>query len=509
MELETAGSERTSDQKFAAVDLGSNSFHLLVARLESGHLRLLDRRKEMVRLAAGLDSDRNLSAAKQDEAVLALERLGDLLKGIPPSNVRAVGTNTLRAARHAEGFLERASRALGCPIDVIAGKEEARLVYLGVAHSSAPVAGNRLVVDIGGGSTECVVGADFEAKICHSLRMGCVTYSQGFFTDGRIREGTMKGAIFAASNEVGTLQQEVLEAGYEVALGSSGTIRAISEAAREEGWSKGEITPGVLSKMRQRMLDAGRIDKLELSGVSERRREVLPGGVAILSAIFDRLHVESMSYTDGALRDGVLVDLIGRLGVDDVRDRTVSSFQSRYRVAKAQADRVWRRLESFLDQVGSSWNLADARWRKMARWAAALHEVGLAINYPGHHKHGAYLIEHSNLAGFSRSDQELLAALVLCHRRKFRHEALTDIPGVPEKEPVRLAALLRLAVRVERMRTQEPSPSVQLSVDGRKLAVSIRTDTNEYSLLAADLELEAERLERAKFELSFERVDGS
>ena len=496
-------------EKFAAVDLGSNSFHLLVARREGGLVRVLDRRKEMVRLAAGLDANRNLSVEKQDEAISALERLGDLLKGIPSSNVRAVGTNTLRAANNSQDFLERARQALGCPIEVIAGKEEARLVYLGVAHSVAPTEGNRLVVDIGGGSTECVIGTSFEARICHSLRMGCVTYTQGFFPEGRVQEATLRGAIFAASNEVSTLEREFLEAGFQVAIGSSGTIHAISECARAEGWTQGEITPEVLDRVRRRLIEAGRIDKLRLAGISERRREVLAGGIAVLSAIFERLHVERMIYSDGALRDGVLYDMIGRLGVEDVRDRTVATFQTRYRVSTAQAERVWRRLESFLDQVGTYWNLHDSYWRKMARWAAALHEVGLAINYPGHHKHGAYLIQHSSLAGFSLSDQALLAALVLCHRRKFRSEALIGIPGVPDKEPVRLAVLLRLAVMVERMRTEEPSHVVRISVDGRKIEVSVQAENHEYSLLAADMEREAGQLANAKFELGFQRVNGS
>lgn len=496
-----AAEQQGPSNRYAAVDLGSNSFHLLVARWEDEHLAVIDRRKEMVRLAAGLDADRNLSAAKQEEAIAALCRLGDLLKSVKPQNRRAVGTNTLRAARATEGFLERARQALGCPIDIIAGKEEARLVYVGVAHSVQPVAGNQLVVDIGGGSTECVIGQGFSPRLSHSLRMGCVSYSMGFFAGGAIREDTLQAAMFAASNEVSTLQQEFLDAGFEVALGSSGTIGAIRDAAREEGWSDGEITPDVLAKIRKHMVKAGAANRIKLAGVSERRRDVLPGGVAILSAIFDRLHVERMTYSDGALRDGVLYDLIGRSGVEDVRDTTVRSMQSRYGVGVAHADRVWRRLDSFLDQVGKGWGLDSESWRKLGRWAAALHEVGLAINYPGHHKHGAYLIEHSDMAGFSVSEQQLLAALVLCHRRKFRYEALEDLPGVEEKPAVRLAVLLRLAVCVERERGDGVHPEIWLAVEGRKITLHGASSSHDFSLLSADLEAEAERLARAKFEL--------
>ena len=489
------------DNRFAAVDLGSNSFHLLVARWEDGHLAVLDRKKEMVRLAAGLDADRNLSREKQAEALAALSRLGDLLKSVPSENRRAVGTNTLRAARNSAAFLQQATQALGCPIDVIAGKEEARLVYVGVSHSVQPVSGNQLVVDIGGGSTECVIGRGFSPLSSHSLRMGCVTYSLGFFADGLIKEDTFRAAIFAASNEVATLQHEFLETGFEVALGSSGTIGAIQAAGVEEGWSDGPITQEVLAKLRKNLVKAGSIDKIRVRGVSDRRRDVLPGGVAILSAIFDRLHLERMSYADGALRDGVLYDLIGRATVGDVRDATVASMQTRYGVSVSQADRVWRRLESFLDQVGTEWGLGEREWRQMGRWAAALHEVGLAINYPGHHKHGAYLIEHSELAGFSLSEQKLLATLVSCHRRKLRSDAFASVPGISEKPALRLTVLLRLAVLVERHRADDDEPRLALTAAGRKLSVQLAADGGEYSLLCADLAAEAQRLEKAKFEL--------
>ena len=490
------------DNRYAAVDLGSNSFHLLIARWEDEHLAVLDRRKEMVRLAAGLDADRNLSSEKQAEALAALQRLGDLLKSVPPENRRAVGTNTLRAARNSEAFLQQAREALGCPIDVIAGKEEARLVYVGVSHSVQPASGHQLVVDIGGGSTECVIGRGFSPLSSHSLRMGCVTYSLGFFAGGQIREDTLRAATFAASNEVSTLAYEFSELGFEVALGSSGTIGAIQAAGVEEGWSDGPITQEVLAKLRKHLVRAGSIDKIRLKGVSEQRREVLPGGVAILSAIFDRLHLERMTYSDGALRDGVLYDLIGRSTVGDVRDATVSSMQTRYGVGLSQADRVWRRLENFLDQVGDAWGLGDREWRQMARWAALLHEVGLAINYPGHHKHGAYLIEHSELAGFSLAEQKLLATLVLCHRRKLRADAFAGVPGVNEKAALRLTVLLRLAVLVERHRGDDSEPRLALSVDGRKLSAELRAQGGEYSLLAADLAAEAQRLAKAKFDLS-------
>lgn len=491
--------------RLGAIDLGSNSFHLLIARWDNQRLHVLDRRKEMVRLAAGLDNDRNLSPAKQEEALTTLKRMGELLRGIPASNKRAVGTNTLRAARDAEEFIAHASEALGCKIDIIAGKEEARLVYIGVSHSVQPVDGHQLVVDIGGGSTECIIGHGHEPKICHSLRMGCVTFTQGFFPSGVVKKDRMNAALFAAGNEVSTIQREFVDAGFEAAIGSSGTAGAIATVAREEGWSDGTITADVLGKLRKHMISAGHVDKIKLAGLSERRREVLPGGVAILSAVFERLHVDAMSHTEGALRDGVLYDLIGRMGVDDVRDRTVEALQARYGVSAAQAKRVWRRLESFIDQVGQEWDLDSDQCRKLARWAAALHEVGLVISYAGHHKHGAYLIEHSDLAGFSRTEQRTLAALVLCHRRRFRQEVFDEIPGVSTRRLARLAVLLRLAVHVERMRTDDPSPRVHLKVDGRRIELSVSAPTDDYPLLAADLETEAEALARSKFELVFKQ----
>jgi exopolyphosphatase/guanosine-5'-triphosphate,3'-diphosphate pyrophosphatase len=490
--------------RLAAIDLGSNSFHLLIARWQDQRLHVLDRRKEMVRLAAGLDADRNLSADKQEEALATLKRMGELLRGIPESNKRAVGTNTLRAARDADRFVERASEALGCKIDIIAGKEEARLVYIGVSHSVQPVDGQQLVVDIGGGSTECILGRGHDPEICHSLRMGCVTYTQGFFPGGVIKKDRMSAALFAASNEVSTIQREFVDAGFQAALGSSGTAGAIADVARDEGWSDGEITPDVLAKLRKHLVGAGHVDKIKLAGLSERRREVLPGGVAILSAVFERLHVDAMVHAEGALRDGVLYDLVGRMGVDDVRDRTVESLQARYGVSVAQATRVRRRLEGFLDQVGEAWEIGGERYQQFARWAAALHEVGLVVSYAGHHKHGAYLVEHSDLAGFSRAEQRVLAALVLCQRRKFRHEVFEEIPGESSRSLVRLAVLLRLAVHVERMRTDDPSPTVNLKVDGRRIQLEVSASSDDYPLLAADLAEESKALTRGKLELAFE-----
>ncbi|HKK13082.1 MAG TPA: exopolyphosphatase, partial [Gammaproteobacteria bacterium] len=309
-----------SADTIAAVDLGSNSFHMVVAHRADGRLQIVDRLREPVRLAAGLDSERRLTADAQSRALGALERFGQRLQDLPDANVRAVGTNTLRRARNGAEFIAAAQQALGQAIETISGVEEARLIYLGVAHSLAEDRGRRLVVDIGGGSTELIVGEGFEPLQLESLYMGCVGMSRKYFPGGRIDKEGLRAAELAAGLELQPVQGVFRDLGWTAATGASGTIRAVRAVVTEAGWSDSGITRESLARLRQALLAAGDMGKLKLKGLSDDRRPVFAGGVVILSAIFDALGIEHMTYSDGALREGLLYDLIGRVHDQDIRD---------------------------------------------------------------------------------------------------------------------------------------------------------------------------------------------
>jgi exopolyphosphatase/guanosine-5'-triphosphate,3'-diphosphate pyrophosphatase len=488
-------------QMVAAVDLGSNSFHMIVARVVDGQLHILDRIQEMVRLAAGMDEKNRLSKEAQKKAIDCLERFGQRLRDMPPGAVRAVGTNALRRARNSAKFLARAGRALGHPIEVISGREEARLIYLGVARDVAED-GPRLVVDIGGGSTELIVGEGLKAKAMESLYMGCVSLSEAHFADGAITKTALRGAETAAHLELEPVAAQ-FRAGWQSAIGSSGTIRAIAAVVKAAGWSEQGITKESLGKLRRALLEAGHVERLALSGLNTERAPVFPGGVAILTAVFEALGLERMRVADSALREGLLYDLHGRIRQEDVREQTIAALSSRYHVDAAQAARVARTARVCLEQAARSWKLTDDEAAALT-WAAQLHEIGLAVAHTQYHKHGAYLARHADLAGFSRTEQVVLAALIRAHRRKFPVEEFELLPKVQGKRAARLALLLRLAVLLHRARTDAALPAFKLAAHKNKLELRFpRGWLEQHPLTQADLAQEAQYLRAARYRLTF------
>ncbi|MBW2462750.1 MAG: Ppx/GppA family phosphatase, partial [Deltaproteobacteria bacterium] len=398
-------------QLVAAVDLGSNSFHMLVARIVDGEVHVVDRIKERVALAEGLAIDRSLSPEAQKRAIACLERFGQRLEHMAGDNVRAVGTNTLRAAKDARRFLERAEAALGHRIEIISGREEARLVYLGVANTLASPEGRRLVVDIGGGSTECIIGEGFEPSVADSLYMGHITWTQRYFSGGRITAAGMADARTAAALEAESIQREYQGIGWEEAVGASGTILAIDAIVRENGWGEA-ITPKGLKKLRRALVEAGRADKILLAGLQDARKPVIAGGAAILSGVFDILGIQAMCPSEGAVREGVVYDLVGRMRDQDVREGTVRHLEERYHVDVEQAARVERTASALLEQAADDLELDQGGSRDYVRWASRLHEIGVSLSYSGYHKHGAYILEHTDMPGFSRDTQQILACMV-------------------------------------------------------------------------------------------------
>ena len=490
----------------AAVDLGSNSFHMVVARPVNGHLNVVDRLREPVRLAAGLDATNALDAEAQQRAIACLERFGQRLRDMPAGSVRAVGTNTMRKARNSDELLDAAAAALGHPIEIISGVEEARLIYLGVSHSLPDNPGHRLVMDIGGGSTELIIGERFEPLYMESLYMGCVSLSQGYFADGTITAKALRRAEIAAGQELQPVEQTYRRLGWSSAVGSSGTIRAVGDVVQAMGWSDGGITLSGLKKLRDALIAAGDVGKLgALQGLPPERAPVFPGGVAILMATFEALGIERMEVSDGALREGLLYDLMGRIRHEDVRERTIASLSERYHVDKAQAKRVEQTVLECLTQVKDAWKLEPECSANLLQWAAQLHEIGLAVAHSGYHKHGAYLLEFSDMPGFSRQEQKMLAVLVRCHRRKFGSALFKDLSETQRERAMRLTILLRLAVLLHRSRADAALPPYSLHADGKSLFVAFPSGwLEQHPLTQADLAQEGEVLKDGKFKLAFE-----
>ena len=489
----------------AGVDLGSNSFRMVIARSMGHELQLVDRLREGVRLAGCLDEYQHITQEGFERALRTLEIFGQRLRDFPPGSVRAVGTNTLRKARNTQTFLKVAQEALGHQIEVVSGQEEARLIYLGVAYSlSSPLP--RLVVDIGGGSTECIIGRGYDPRMAESLYMGCVSYTQAFFPDGKINAKRMREAETAARLELRAIKASFKREGWDQAVGSSGTAQAIFDILRLQGWSDHGITQDGLARLRQELIDSGHCERLSMEGLRRDRALVLPGGFAILAAVFDSLRIERMIVSHGAMREGLLYDLLGRLSREDAREPTIRRFQEQYRVDVEQAHRVESVALSCLEQIQDSWNLDPELSKSFLSWAARLHEIGLGVSHGAYHKHGAYLLEHSNMSGFSMQNQELLALLVRGQRRKLpRALFYNKLSKSRAKEAIRLCRLLRLACVLTRSRNPRQLPDLKLGAKGKRLSISFPDGWLEsHPLTLANLKQEADYMDAAGMTLKID-----
>lgn len=496
-----AQERRATLKRVAAIDLGSNSFHLLVANCRQGRLQIVARRGEKVQLASGLGDDGQLDDAAIQRALSCLGRFSAFLRNIAPENLRIVGTNALREADNSRAFIDQAEAQLGYPIEIIAGREEARLIYLGAAHALAEH-GRRLIVDIGGGSTELIIGEASEPLALESLRMGCVTFSRRFFADGKITPANMRRAELAALSELVHIQRAYQQLGWDELVGTSGTAKAVASVLYAYGDTpqQGIITRTGLDKLRKRLLDCKRLDKVALDGLKADRASILPAGVAVLTAIFEAFSLERMRFAEGALREGVLYDMVGRDHAADSRGKSIETLKYRYSVDQRQAHNVATTAGQLFDLARQSWSLGDEQRRYLC-WAAELYELGLAVSHSRFHRHGAYLIEHSDMAGFSRPEQQLLAFLVRAHRRKFPQKECLMLPRARQQDAARLARLLRLAVLFNHSRPEQAPADLPVSIVDEVIEVALSPGDRD-SLLGADLEQEAAYLNAAGYSLS-------
>jgi len=495
----------SSAEVIAAVDLGSNSFHMIVGELRHGQLAIIDRLRETVRLAEGLSSSGDLSDAARARALDCLSRFGERLREMRAGSVRAAGTSTVRRAREDSGFMSNAEAALGHPIEVISGIEEARLIYMGVAHSLPPTDGLRLALDIGGGSTELILGQGAEPRALESLHLGCVSMTERCFPAGRITREAFEKARVAARLELRPVKAFFRDAENIESIGTSGTIRATETVASQLGIiDSHHLTLDSVQQLIELVLEFDTIEALALPGLSERRAQVWPGGLAILAELFVALRVDQLGVSDGALREGLLYDLLGRLQHEDARERSVRAMTARYHVDMSQAQRVATMAGVLLEQCADDWQLDTPFSSKMLEWSARLHEIGLDISHDGFQRHGAYIAQHADMPGFPRAEQRFLAYLIDSQRHQLDEGLQEQLPRAWRELGLRLALLLRLAVLLNRSRSTADMPAIQMSVEER--ALDLRFDPawlRKNPLTVADLERERGYLKSAGYGLRF------
>jgi exopolyphosphatase/guanosine-5'-triphosphate,3'-diphosphate pyrophosphatase len=477
---------------------------MVVARSQHGEPSIVDRLREMVRLASGLDAEGVLDEASQDRALSSLRRFGQRLRDMQAHQVRVVGTNTLRRARNADAFLTKAEEALGHPVEVISGIEEARLIYLGVSHHTDASDGANLVIDIGGGSTELIIGEGYEPQHLESLYVGCVGISRAHFDDGKLSAKRFERARLAVRLELRPVVAAFRKRGWKRAIGSSGTVRAARDVAQELHLCDSGVTLAAVEAIIEAMIKARRVEELALPGLAADRAPVFAGGIAVLAEVMSALRVDRLDISGGALREGLLYDMLGRLKNEDARERSIRAMQRRYHVDLEQAVRVETTAVSLLEQVARSWQLAAERMRQLLVWAARLHEVGLDIAHARYHHHGGYLIANSDLPGFVRLEQKLVATLVTLHRRKLDDPFVDELPDSWRAALFKLAVLLRLATLLNRGRSPSDLPPIGLSAGKDFLELTFPPRwLDDNPLTAADLEQEVDWLRARRFELKF------
>lgn len=485
--------ESRESNKVAALDIGSNSFHLVVARIVAGSVQILHRVKQKVRLAEGLDENNVLSDEAMERGLAMLRVIAESLRGFEPDSVRIVATHTLRKAVNARLFINAAKEILPYPVEVISGVEEARLIYSGVAHTNH-ADGQQLVIDIGGGSTEFVVGKGLSPMLCRSLQMGCVSYTQRFFASGELKKKSFDKAITAASQQLELIETRYRKLGWVQCVGTSGTIRTLFNLCQQDRPNGHDIpvTLKSLRKLMKQFISAGHIDQLDYPALSEDRRGVIAGGLAILIAAFKALNIDTLVYSPAALREGVLYQMEDVLHHADIRGRTASSLATRYDVDTTQANMVLNTALTLFDQVDKPWKLKQQDFRNMLGWAALLHEVGLQINSRGVQRHSAYILGNVDMPGFTQEQQLLLATLVRCHRKKIRKNDIPSFNLYDINAIKRLIALLRLSVLLNIKRQEGFLPELNIKADKHGIKITFPAGwLDEKPIISADLARES------------------
>lgn len=496
----------TTPREFAAIDLGSNSFHMIVARIVNGSIQVLSRIKRRVRLAEGLDENRILDQAAIERGVACLGLFAKRLKGFAPENVKVVGTYTLRRALNNQDFLEQAAKIFPYPINIISGQEEARLIYSGVSHTQAEQ-GRKLVVDIGGGSTEMSIGDGFFPLRAESRHMGCVSFAKRFFPNGELSRERFEQAHQTAMDKIEDLGCEYRELGWQNVFGSSGTVKTVSKVLSVNGYRDGVITESRLLKLVDDCLQFDHLKSIHLKGLLEERADILVPGLAILLALFRTFHIQSMRYSDGALREGVMYGLDDVFQVNNIRQRTAEALAVQFNIDSEQANRVRDTALSLFEQVKQWKNRKQHKeLGSMLKWASLLHEVGLTINHNNAHRHSAYIIANRDLPGFDSEQQHLLALLMRFHLKGFKRSDIRSTNRYQHRDILTLLRLFRLAVLINKARQAANSPEkMQLQIDKNHWRLSFDSEfLSRNPLVQADLIDESNTLSALELVLDFE-----
>jgi exopolyphosphatase/guanosine-5'-triphosphate,3'-diphosphate pyrophosphatase len=476
---------------------------MVVGELRHGQLTIIDRLRETVRLSEGLSVNGELQDAARQRAIDCLSRFGERLHDMHASSVRAAGTSALRRARDSHEFRAAAEEALGHPIEVISGREEARLIYKGVIHSLPPNDGLRLVLDIGGGSTELILGRGPRPITLESLHMGCVLMTETYFPGGRINKASFDAARLAARLKLRPVKAFFRDATELEAIGTSGTINSTEAVARELGVIEADgLTISAVERLIDTVCEFGNVGELKLAGLSDRRAQVWPGGLAILVELLGVLRVDWLAVSDGALREGLLYDYLGRLKHEDARERSVTAMARRFNVDEVQATRVSDTALDLLSQVQRSWNIDSEFASNMLSWAARLHEIGLDISHEGFQQHGAYIAENADMPGFPRSEQKFLAFLIANQRRQIDRTDVQSLPSGSQETALRLAIILRLAVLLNRSRSTQALPAIRFTAENESLEIEFPESWLSVNpLTVADLDRERSYVENVGFQL--------
>ncbi|MBK5145512.1 guanosine-5'-triphosphate,3'-diphosphate diphosphatase [Budviciaceae bacterium BWR-B9] len=474
---------------YAAIDLGSNSFHMLVIREIAGRIQIIDRIKRKVRLAAGLGDDNCLSEEAMQRGWQCLRLFAERLYGIPPSHICIVATAALRAAKNSNTFITTAETILGYPVKIISGEEEARLIYQGVAHTTGG-AQSRLVVDIGGGSTELITGTADNISQLVSLPMGCVTWLEHYFSDRTLSTDNFQQAELAAHHLLVPIADKLKYQGWKICVGASGTVQALQEIMVAQGMDE-QITLDKLQQLKERAIQCGKLEELEIAGLTLERALVFPSGLSILIAIFETLGVNSMNLAGGALREGLIYSMLNQPVEKDIRQTTIQMMQYQYAIDRQQADRVSQLIDHFYHQLKDSWDINDSM-AELLHWASQIYEIGLSIDFKQSPQHAAYLLNHTEMPGFTPAQRKLLAALLINQTDIINQPVLAEQNALSLQQAQRLVRLLRIAILLCRSRHPDRIPDITLTGQGEHLNLEIKKEWLAlYPLLTETLQQES------------------
>jgi exopolyphosphatase/guanosine-5'-triphosphate,3'-diphosphate pyrophosphatase len=474
---------------FAVIDLGSNSFHMLIAKHIAGGVHTIGRVKRKVRLAAGLDENNTLSIDAMQRGWECLALFAERLQDIPKQNISIVATATLRLATNALEFKTQAEKILNHKINIISGELEARTIYKGVAHTSA-CQGKQLVIDIGGASTEVVIGKGFDALLYKSLDMGCVTYLERYFQNGLLSDSNFDNAIAAAHKVIDPIKAQYKETAWELAIGASGTVQAIQEILSATGQTD-LLSLEKLLHIKAEAIKYKNVSALSLPGLSEERRLVFVSGLAILIALFEALEIKQMGLAGGALREGVLYSMISDLHHSNIRERTLESFALRFYIDKEQAKRVSDIALLIAKQLQQAWQLDLEQVQVLLRAAAHLHEIGLLIDYKQYHQHSAYILSNTDMPGYSQTEKKIIVSLLKGHRADLT-ESLFVHQGANKELTEKLVRVIRLAVILSMRRKDDVLPTFEVNADKTALNISFSDDwLAHHPLMESELEQES------------------